>query len=152
MKRLTILFHGRFRARSCIGLRCRECPFAFGILRRHHSGSAPPRHRSRGPVRCIRVTKVCTSHISADDRSVRVPILTHAAFAISLIAFSFSCFWHLRNAARDEWVESNDLLVGLVAACAPPRLFYEVHDFPERWRMLYRWLFSRTTIILATNQ
>ncbi|MBU1755022.1 glycosyltransferase family 4 protein [Patescibacteria group bacterium] len=81
-----------------------------------------------------------------------LPILRSAAFWVSLTCFTLSSWLYLKfkSSGKDNII-SNDLLVGLMVNTVSSRLIYEVHDFPERWHFLYRQLFKRAMLVIATN-
>ena len=81
------------------------------------------------------------------------PFLRRGAFIGSYIVFSFSCLFYLiRNARKDDLIYSNETIPLLFASCVFSDTFYEVHNFPERNRLMYKILFKRLKWVLATNR
>lgn len=75
------------------------------------------------------------------------------SFFLSSAVFSFMAYLFLsKNAQRGSVVFANDLIPGLAAVLASRGVVYEVHDYPERWKFLYQFLFSKARLIIATNE
>lgn len=82
-----------------------------------------------------------------------LPIIGRWAHVVSYAVFSCAVLVYLAfNARRSDWIYSNESFPLLVASVLFPHILYEVHDFPERSLCMYRTLFKRAKLILATNQ
>ncbi len=74
-------------------------------------------------------------------------------FFLSTLVFSFATYVFLSfHARKGDIIFANDLVPGIAAVLASSDVVYEVHDYPEHWKFLYRFLFSRTKLVIATNE
>lgn len=80
----------------------------------------------------------------------KIPIVRKLAFPIHYLSFSIACLvYFLHN--RTGFVISNETVPLLVVSLVRKSLVFEVHNFPERNRLLYRMLFARMSLCVATN-
>ena len=81
------------------------------------------------------------------------PFFGPLAFRISLLLFGVAVYFYLFfSKKRGDICISNEAVPLLFASFAVRTTCYEVHDYPEKNRWLYTWLFSRVTKILVTNR
>lgn len=151
-RRLTILFHGRFPSEKAAALFVAEnarsfcATFDVRIIVPRRFGATQQDARPYDLPESISIVRLPVIDLFP------VPILSHAAFAVSTVCFSLgSLFYLLATRRTGDVVISNDLFPALLATIAPVAVVYEVHDYPERWHALYRMLFSRAKLVIATN-
>lgn len=149
-----IVFHGRFPSEKAASLFVAEHAHA---LTPHRSVTVlvPRRHdahklASQGSYTVdpeISVVRLATIDLFS------VPWLGPLSFWLSSVVFAFGAYLFLvRHAREGDVVFANDLIPGLAAVLASRGVVYEVHDYPERWKCAYRFLFSRTRLVIATNE
>jgi glycosyltransferase involved in cell wall biosynthesis len=81
-----------------------------------------------------------------------IRFLSHFAFPVSNLIFSFFLFIYLIfNANRKDLIYSNEALPLIFSSIYFKNTFYEIHDFPERKLILYRFFLKRVRMILVTN-
>lgn len=155
MRRLTILFHGRFPSE-----------------RRHAAAAIFVAENARAFSKHVPVTIVVPRRdgITEDARAlydlpetvavVYLPTLNlfrfgfpkRLAFIISSLTFSCAVLYYLwRHESKGHVCFANDPVPAYFASLAS-RVVYEVHDFPERAYLLHRALFSRVAKVIATNE
>jgi len=82
-----------------------------------------------------------------------VPLFRKIAFPISFLVFSFFSFIYLLfKADRKDIIYSNESLVIFFSSFYFPNTLYELHDFPERNKFFYKWLFKKVRHLLITNK
>lgn len=89
--------------------------------------------------------------------TIRFRWLGQVGFWIETVSFSVSLMARLRRLRSAMPPEhtilfSHEHLPLLAASFLYPGSFYDMHDFPVRGRLLYRFLFSRLRGIITTNQ
>lgn len=81
-----------------------------------------------------------------------IPILGKIAHQVSYLIFSVGvCVYLFMRSSRSAWVVTNESVPALFASYIRTNVLYEVHDFPKNTLWLYRWVFARSRILLATN-
>lgn len=154
MKRLFLLFHGRFPSEKAASLFAAKSCEAFAdigfqvvliVPRRKKVEESDP-YAYYGIKNNFTVVRVPTIDLFG------LPLLSRIAFQVSFLIFSISCFCFLLfHARKRDIVYSNESLSILLASLYFPFTLYEVHDFPERKKPFYSLIFSRVRFILATN-
>jgi glycosyltransferase involved in cell wall biosynthesis len=81
----------------------------------------------------------------------RIPILSHVAFYISSFTFAISSFAYLFFKKDESIIVYSDFIFSLYLTSFIHKTFYELHDFPEKKKLLYKMLLKRIWKILATN-
>lgn len=153
IQRLFILFAERFPSEKAAALFVAEnarafttfVPVTIVVPRRlgRHAGDA---HATYGLPSSVRVVYLPTLDL------FRVPLLSYVAFFIHMACFSFVTWWYLIVVSRPgDVVTTNDPVLGFLASWYSP-VIYEVHDFPDNFLFLYRWLCARSALLIATNQ
>lgn len=148
-----IVFHGRFPSEKAASLFVAEHAHAL-TLHRSVTVLVPRRHDahklvSKGsyvvdPSVCI--VRIPTIDIFSASWLGPLPfLLSSVVFAIGAYAF---LVWHAR---KGDIVFANDLIPGLAAVLASQGVVYEVHDYPEKWKGAYQFLFSKVKLVIATN-
>lgn len=153
-RRAFILFHGRFPSEKAAALFAAENAksmskySAVTIVVPSRTGTNAEQARTAyGLPKTVEIRIVHTPDL------FRLPVLRHIAFRTSLITFTYQVYRLLqREGEEKDAVFANDLMCGIAASYTKCRLVYEVHDYPERWKLFYRNLFKRTYLVIATNQ
>jgi glycosyltransferase involved in cell wall biosynthesis len=74
------------------------------------------------------------------------------AFWISFFVFSLSSFFYLKCVStKEDIIYSNETLPLFFTSYIRPKCFYEMHDFPESKKALFRWFLERMSFILVHN-
>jgi len=151
-RRINILFHGRFPSEKAAALFVAENARSFAkhfdvrIIVPRRFGVTKESARPYDLQETIAIVRLPVIDLFP------VPILSHVAFAVSMVCFSLGSFFYLLATSRTtDIVISNDPLPALLATVTPAALVYEVHDYPERWHVLYRAMFCRAKLVIATN-
>jgi glycosyltransferase involved in cell wall biosynthesis len=148
-----ILFHGRFPSEKAASLFVAEHARALATHRKV-TLIVPNRHDTNKHV------SDASYEVSSEISVVRLPTidlfsisgLGPIPFLLSSVIFSFGAYVYLSiHARKGSVVFANDLIPGLAAVLASKDVVYEVHDYPEHWKFLYRFLFSRVHLIISTN-
>lgn len=154
MKRLFLLFHGRFPSEKAASLFTAKNAEAFAREGLEVTLLVPKR---RGQLetdpfayyqveRNIRIIYLPTVDLFS------VPFLRHIAFKSSLVAFSLSVFlWLRRHASKGEIAYSNETLPLYAASLLSLKTFYEAHELPRQKTWFYRQLFGRVRGIVTNN-
>lgn len=83
-----------------------------------------------------------------------VPIITHLAFYIHMLVFTLSisvyALWHISN--KQRFIFYSDSLPLLMVPSLFFKTFYELHDFPEHYQSVVKYMLKRLDGILSTNQ
>ncbi|MDB4992171.1 MAG: hypothetical protein JWL75_416 [Parcubacteria group bacterium] len=149
-QRINIAFSGRFPSEKAAGLFVAEN--ARALSRLYQVRIIVPKRRgvSDDPYTAYHLpSTVEVIHLPVIDL-FHLPVGKGIAFYISQASFAVSLYRYLRKEGHKEILVANDLLPGLAAA-GRSKLVFEVHDFPEHFLSLYRRLFKKSAIILATN-
>jgi len=152
---LYLIYHGRYPSEKAASLFAAKSAEAFA-----DAGSEVtlivPRRLGR-----VRTDPYVYFGIRKNFRTIFVPtidiyfapIIGRFAHQVSYLAFTLSLvIYLLLFRRRDTWVCSNESFPLLAATFLTSRTLYEVHDFPERSLWMYRLLFARARLILATNE
>lgn len=149
-----IVFHGRFPSEKAASLFVAEHAHAL-TLHRSVTVLVPRRHdahklASQGSY--IVDPEVSVVRLATIDL-FSVPCLGPLSFWLSSAVFAFSTYMFLAKHEREgDVVFANDLIPGLAAVLASRGVVYEVHDYPEKWKWAYRFLFSRAKLVISTNE
>lgn len=151
-RNLFILFHGRFPSEKAAALFAADTARAFSpffsvtlVVPSRFTHIQESAHNVYGLPK-----EVASMHIPVIDL-FSVPLLSKAAFLVSMLCYSIGVFFALMRARSGDVVISNDPLPALIATFSRAGVSYEVHDYPEHWKGFYRLLFSRVSLIIATN-
>lgn len=155
MKRLFLIFHGRFpsekaaslfAAKSCESFTDQGYQVTLLVPRRLWLDRSNP-HGFYSTHRNFRIIYLPTIDL------FWVPFFSRIAFWISLIVFSLTTFaFLLVRSNRSSIVYSNENLPLLFATYIRRNTFYEVHDMPEKNYLFYRLLFRRIRGAVITNR
>lgn len=155
MKRLFLVFHGRFPSEKAASLFAAKSCEAFAdqgyevtllVPRRLGTDRSDP-HGFYGTHKNFRIVYLPTIDL------FWLPFFSRIAFWTSLIVFSLATFVYLLvRSGRSSVVYSNENLPLLFAACIRGNTFYEVHDMPERNYFFYKLLFRRVRAAIITNR
>lgn len=155
MKRLFLIFHGRFPSEKAASLfAAKECE-AFG-----KSGFSVtllvPRRLERSKVNPYSYYDLKENfnvvYLPTID-FFGIPFFKNFIFKISFIVFSFTSFIYLLfKAGRQDLIYSNESLPILFSTFYFPNTLYELHDFPEGKSFFYKVLFCRVKYLLVTNK
>lgn len=153
MKKIFILFHGRFPSEKAAALYAAEHAKSLSV-------HVPivllvPRRLGRE-----KDTAHVHYNLPASMRVVYLPTvdlfqtpLRRIAFGVSYVAFSCAVFTYLLfTVKKSDIVDTNEALPALVATFVSRRVVYEVHDFPERFLWFYKILLRQVWRVLATNE
>ncbi len=152
-KKIWIVFHGRFPGEKAAALFASEEAKSFAqytqvtllVPRRFGRLSISAKEYYALPEK-VHVTYLPTIDFFS------VPKLQYIAFIFSYIAFSISCFiYALFKIRSDDFIITNEPLPALFLTFISKNICIEIHDFPEHYRRVYRFLFKRVRIVLATN-
>lgn len=154
MKRLFLVFHGRFPSEKAASLFAAKSCEAFADQGIEVTLLVPERKgvEKNNPHEYYNTKKNFTV--------VRIPTIDFfntrffkkVAFLSSFIVFSLLCFIYLLvKAHKKDIIYSNESFPILLSSLYFPRTLYEVHDFPEQKKHFYNLLFRRVGFILATN-
>jgi len=156
MRRLFLLFHGRFPGEKAASLFAAKSAEAFAeqgllveVLVPKRKGTQPRQSFEYfGVARNFAVIELPT----VDFYSWKIP---HSlAFYLNFLAFSVACFRYLRKQKitdRDV-AYSNESLPLFIASLTGLKAFYEMHDFPESKFRIFGLLLSRYVWILIHNR
>lgn len=152
--RLFLIFHGRFPGEKAASLFAAKSAEAFARAGMDVVLLVPRRvGRSRvDPYAYYSVERnFDVVYVPTLDLFV-LPIPRSLAFSISFAVFSLlSLAYLLYRAGRGDIVYSNEPLPIFLSSFYFPRTLYELHDFPERKKGFYGWLFKRAQRLLITN-
>lgn len=154
MKRLRIVFHGRFPGEKAGSLFAGKSAEAFAALGIEVELIAPRRYdrvpqtpaafwgiRDNFRVRYLPIIDLFS-----------IPFLRQIAFFVSIATYTPVVFCYvLFSRRRGDVVYSNEAFPLLPASLLAP-VVYELHDFPQRLFWFYRVLFRRASLIVSTNQ
>lgn len=148
-----ILFHGRFPSEKAASLFVAEHARALAkhrkvtlIVPRRLDANKLVSDASYEVPQEISVVRLPTIDLFS------IPGLGPISFLLSSAVFSFNAYVYLSIHAREgSAVFANDLIPGLAAVLASKDVVYEVHDYPEHWKFLYQFLFSKARLIISTN-
>lgn len=154
MKRMRIVFHGRFPGEKAGSLFVGKSAEAFAAAGLEVELIAPRRYD--------RIQATPAQYWGLQDNfRVRylpiidlfsVPFLRHIAFFVSIATYTPVVFFYLLFTRRaGDIVYSNEAFPLLPASFLAP-VVYELHDFPQRLFWWYRMLFRRAALIVSTNQ
>ncbi len=153
MKRLRIVFHGRFPGEKAGSLFAGKSAEAFAALGIEVELIAP--------LRLDRVRQTPAEYWGMQDNfRVRylpiidlfsVPLLRQIAFFVSIATYLPAVFFYILFTRRaGDVIYSNEAFPLLPASFIAPAV-YELHDFPERMFWVYRILLRRAALIVSTN-
>lgn len=155
MKKLFLIFHGRFPSDKAASLFAAKSAEAFAEKGMDVILIAPRRlGRERGDVYAYYGVK-------KNFRTVFLPVidigtvrfLHHSRFLISFFSFSLASFIYLIfKASQEDIVYSNESLPLFLASFIYSKTFYEMHDFPESKLRLFRIFIKRMRWVLIHNQ
>jgi len=152
--RLLLIFHGRYPSEKAASLFAAKSAGAFANAGADLTLIVPERmDRDRtSPYEFYGIPKNFeTVYVKTIDL-FNVPILGAIAYHVSYLVFSLTTLWYLLvHADRSDAIYSNEAIPLLVASLYFNNTTYEMHDFPERKKWLYKLLFSRVRRIISTN-
>lgn len=155
MKRLFLIFHGRFPGEKAASIFAAKSAEAFAdtgmkvvliVPRRIGRETADP---------------YAYYHIKKNFRTVYLPVIDlyfipfgrRLSFWVSFISFSISSFCYLAvTASRSDTIYSNETLPLFLASFVFPATFYEMHDFPESKIFFFGVLLRRMKWLLIHNR
>ena len=152
---IQLIYHGRYPSEKAASLFAAKSAEAF-IDAGAEATLIVPRRLGRvhvDPQEFYNLkTKVRTIFLPTIDIYL-IPVIGRWAHVVSYLFFSCALLVYLLiYSRRTDWVYSNESLPLLIATFFFPNTCYEVHDFPERTLWMYRILFRRAKLVLATNQ
>ncbi|MFA6095600.1 MAG: glycosyltransferase [Candidatus Paceibacterota bacterium] len=154
MKKFFLIFHGRFPSEKAASLFAAKSAEAFARQGMEVELLVPKRRggADANPYDFYGVKdNFSLAYLPTVDLFGRVP--AGLAFWLSYIAFSISAFFHLvSSSGKDDIIYSNEGLPLMLASFARTNCFYELHDFPESKKTLFKILLSRMQWILAHNR
>ena len=75
------------------------------------------------------------------------------AFFLHYVCFSVLTFCYLlRLSGSSSFIFSHDSVMSILATVVSKNVVYEVHDYPGKFRFLFRLLFKRVHLIITQNQ
>lgn len=153
MKRLFLLYHGRFPSEKAASLFAAKSAEVFA--KDLEVTLIVPRRKgitSERPFEYYNIREnFKISYVPTIDL-FNVPILRHIAFYISFICYSVCAIFLLRRqASNDDIIYSNEALPLWLSTFFYKNTFYELHDFPENKKKFYSSLLKRVRWVLITN-
>lgn len=153
--RIYYLFAGRFPGEKGAALFAAKSVEAFSRLG-YESFVLAPRRFGRA-LGSAREYFNLSEHIQAVYLPTfdlgRTPLFGAISFRLGLFFYGISCYFWLKSSSRTEdLLISNEALPLIFASYAIKNTCYEVHDYPEKNRWMYRLLFKRVAHILVTNR
>jgi glycosyltransferase involved in cell wall biosynthesis len=154
MKRLFLLFHGRFPSEKAASLFAAKGAEAFAHLGLKVTVVVPKRRRvvESDPFGFYNIDKVFdVVYLPTTDLFGTLP--NKLAFLISFVSFSISSYFFLKkNSSNEDIIYSNETLPLYRASFIRPNCFYEMHDFPESKLRLFSQLLKRMRWVLVHNK
>lgn len=153
--RLNLIYHGRYPSEKAASLFAAKSAEAFADTGAEVTLVVPRRlGRVRtDPYNYFHIRKNFKTVLLPTIDLYLVPVIGRLAHHVSYIAFTVSlAIYLIFSRTRGMWVYSNESFPLLATTFLTSRTVYEVHDFPERSLWMYRWLFARVTLVLATNE
>lgn len=154
MKKLFLIFHGRFPSNKAASLFAAKSAEAFAKEGLVVELLVPRRFGREGgdPYTYYNVPKtfriVYLPLVDLPSRSH----LTRIRFALSFFSFSLSCYAYLAvHASREDIIYSNESLPLFFASYTFPQTFYEMHDFPESGFRFFTLFLRRMRWVLIHN-
>ena len=153
MKKLFLLFHGRFPGEKAASLFAAKSAEAFAkagievevIVPKRKGVDAQNAYAYFSVEHNFKITELSTIDIFGGPSA-------KFAFWLSFIAFSFSCRSFLKkNLHEGDIVYSNESLPLYAASFITDRVFYEMHDFPESKLGLFSIFLKRMKWLLVHN-
>lgn len=150
---IFIIFHGRFPSEKAAALFAAENAKALANFA-SITVVVPdrPSARKKSPYIAynlpdtVRVVRLPTLDLFG------IPNLGPIPFVLSSVIFSCGLLLYLpRHVKKGDYLFTNDLLLAIVSTYISSNVIYEVHDYPEHWKGMYRFLFKRLRLIISTN-
>lgn len=153
-KRIFLIFHGRFpseKAASLFAAKSAESFSMYGV----EVILLVPRRLGR-----LRDDPYEYYGVSKNFRIFFLPCIDTykfinglgGAFIFSYVSFSLSCLFYLLGVSREEdIVYSNELLPAFFASFLRPKVFYEMHDFPESKLEVFKVMVNRMEGVVIHN-
>lgn len=154
IKRVFVIFHGRFPSEKAASLfAAKECE-AFGKMGLSVT-ILVPRRLGRFKVDPHNYYKLENNfevrYLPTID-ILNIGFLKNFSFKLSFLSFSLVSFIYLVfKASRQDLIYSNESLPTLFSTFYFPNTLYELHDFPEGKKFFYKLLFQRVKYLLVTN-
>jgi len=146
---LFILFHGRFPSEKAAALFVIENARSFAGTFNVHI--VAPRRLGRGEDKVDLPKDITITYLPVLDL-FSAPFVSFLAFYISMLTYlPFATLFLISRARKGDCIISNDFLLAIAASVSRARVIFEVHDYPEHWKQLYRLLFKRVALVIATN-
>ena len=154
MKKLFLIFHGRFPSNKAASLFAAKSAEAFVkeglavellVPRRFGREEGDPYTYYNVP-KTFRIVYLPLVDLPTGSR------LTKIRFVLSFLSFSLSCYGYLaRHASREDIIYSNESLPLFFASLTFPQTFYEMHDFPESGFRFFAIFLQRMRWVLIHN-
>ncbi len=154
MRRLFLLFHGRFPSEKAAALFAAKSAEAFANRGLEVTLLVPDRKGvdKSNPYAFYSVERNFKIEYLKTVDLFNSKKLGFLAFWASFIAFSFSVSSYLKkNGSKDDIIYSNETLPLYFASFTHPNCFYEMHDFPESKTGFFGKFLSRMKWILVHN-
>lgn len=155
MKKLFLIFHGRFPSEKAAALFAAKSAASFAkqgldvtllVPRRKNVDMSDP-FAFYAVERNFKVTYLNTIDLFS------IPHFHFLAFWVSFGTFSFAAYRHiLKTSGGDDIIYSNESLPLLLISHSRKNCLYEMHDFPESKLGLFKRLLSRVRWILIHNK
>lgn len=154
MTHIHLIYHGRYPSEKAASLFAAKSAEAFAGVGEEVT-LLVPRRLGRNPKTAHEVYGVRNNFKTVFLPTVDlfwIPVVGKIAHQVSYVVFSFFVALYLvLRTSHDTWVVTNESFPALVASFVRANILHELHDFPQRSIWLYRWVFARSRIILATN-
>jgi glycosyltransferase involved in cell wall biosynthesis len=154
MKKLFLLFHGRFPSEKAAALFAGKSAEAFADEGYKVAVLVPDRsdREMEDPFKYYSLKdNFDVMYLSVID-FFKYKKLFFWTFLISYISFSFSSCMHVaKNSGKDDIIYSNEILPLFLISFIRKNCFYEMHDFPESKVRLFGMFLRRMKWILIHN-
>ncbi len=154
MKRLFLIFHGRFPSEKAAALFAAKSCEAFAEEGMEVVLLVPRRFRraKEDSFEYYNLKKNFTIKFLPTFDLFFVPFFERWAFYVSLFVFSKACALYLmvKSTSKDIFY-SNEHLPLFFVSFFRNNTFYEVHDMPRGWLFFYKRLFERVRGVVVTN-
>ncbi len=154
MKKLFLIFHGRFPSEKAAALFAAKSCEAFAEEGREVVLLVPRRIKRSMEDSFVyyNIKKNFTIKFLPIIDLFSIPFFGRFAFYVSLVIFSLSCtIYLLAKSKTEDIVYSNENLPMFFASLLRKNTFYEVHDMPRGSFYFYKKLLERVRGVVVTN-
>jgi glycosyltransferase involved in cell wall biosynthesis len=155
MKKLSLIFHGRFPSDKAAALFAAKSAEAFAVQGLDVTVLVPCRKGiiTKDPFDFFSVKKNFKIKYLPIIDIFSFKKINLIAFWISFFSFSFYSFLYIRkNSSKEDVVYSNETFPLFLASFIRPNCFYEMHDFPESKLLFFGKFLSRMKWVLIHNK